>query len=176
MKTKKKIVPVKDLREMISQSGMTCIEAASHALRALEPNLNCVDEDMENLLKELIGCMVERSDHSIKFKVEEERDDGQLSWHVILRENNSLIAYIDYFPFKMDHAESNANEDAATLNQFILDFYGIKKHSEKLRSSWTKNEVRAELRRVKVAISEKKSELKKLTSLMNKLSKLLELK
>jgi predicted nucleic acid-binding Zn-ribbon protein len=180
MKTKTKTVPVKDLRKAI-EDGMTYDEAASHALKALKPKLNClreeVDVDMEDLLENIIGCMVERKDQVIRFKVEEDRGDEILSWDVVavrryLAECPIVhdLERITYFPFNMDHAEACANEDAATLNQFVLDFYGIKKYVE---PKPTKKNIQAELRRVKAEISEKKSELKNLTSQMNKLSKAL---
>ena len=175
MKTKTKTVPVKNLHEAI-KAGMTYKEAAKHALLALTRALNCVSEDvdvdMEWFLKDLIECMVESEDHSLKFIVEEDRGDEILSWDVTLGENWDLDS-ITYFSFNMDHAQCNADEDAATLNQFILDFYGIKKHSE---PKMTTKKIRAELRRVKAEISEKKSELKNLTSQMNRLSKMLDFK
>lgn len=170
----KKAVPVKDLRKAILQYGMTYDEAASHALKALKPKLNClredVDVDMEYFLENLIECMVESKTCRIKFQVEEDRGNEQLSWHIILGANPP-IEQIDYFPFNMDHAEACANEDAATLNQFILDFYGIKKF---VKPKPTKKEVLAELRQIKAEISAKKSELKSLTSQMKNLSKSLE--
>jgi hypothetical protein len=164
---KTKTVPVKDLRKTILQSDMTYNEAASHALKALK--LNCLKEDvdvnMEDLLENLIGFMVQTKDHSIEFKVEEDRGDEILSWSVVGSKSaqDYGVDQIDYFSFNMDHAEACANEDAETLNQFILDFYGIKKRT---KPKPTKKEVQAELRRIT-------SELKNLTSQMNKLTKVL---
>jgi len=175
MKTKTNTVPVKNLRKAI-EDGMSHEEAADHALKALKPKLEClsedadVDVDMNSFLTDLIECMVESKDHSIRFKVEEDRDNESLSWDVVPTPIVHDLERITYFPFNMDNAEFKADDDAATLNQFILDFYGIKKHAER---KLTKKEVRAELRRVKAEISEKKSELKNLTSQMNKLSKAL---
>jgi hypothetical protein len=171
-KTKTKIVPVKNLRKAI-EDGMSFEDAAKHALKALTPKLRCLREDvdvhMPSLLEDLVQYMVESKGHG-KFKVEEDRGDEMLSWFVILRDPRFAGDEIWYFPFNMDYAEDCANEDAETLNQFILDFYGIKKRT---KPKPTKKEVRAELRRVKAEISEKKSELKNLTSQMNKLSKAL---
>jgi len=174
-KTKKKtIVTVKNLRKAIKE-GMSIAEAADHALKVLKPNLNCLEEDvdvhMPSLLEDLMDYMIDSEDHSLKFEVEEDRGNEELSWSVILRsKTTTFYESIDYFPFNMDHAEFNAKEDAETLNQFILDFYGIKKHAQR---KLTKKEMREELRLVKAEISEKKSELKTLTSRMNKLSKAL---
>ncbi len=175
MKTKKKIVPVKELYSAI-KNGMSIEEATRNALAVLSPKLNMVSEDVDisvnSFVKNIITFMSETEDHSIRFKVEEDRDDGSLSWDICPYEGNRKSSrwgeWVTYYPFNITCAESKAEEDAETLNQFILDFYGIKKHAEIKK---TKNEIRAEIKAIRDEIKSKKAEIRGLMARMNKLSK-----
>lgn len=173
MKTKK-IVPVKDLRKAI-QDGMSYEEATRNALAVLSPKLNMVSEDVDisvdSFVENLIEVMSETEDHSIRFKVNEDEDDGRMSWDVCPLQGTGLsddLDWVTYYPFDMTCAESKAEEDAETLNQFILDFYGIKKHAEIKK---TKNKIRAEIKAIRDDIKSKKAEIRGLMARMNKLSK-----
>lgn len=171
MTTKNKTVPVKNLRKAIKE-GMGYDDAAEHSLKALRPKLNClqesVDVNMESLLSALIERLTEGEDHSIKFEAREDRDNERLSWYIFIR--GEVDTYITYYPFQMDHAESKAEEDAETLNRFILDFYGIKRHKERKP---TKSEARTEARLILREIKQKQKEIKDLNAQLKKLSRIL---
>lgn len=170
MPTKTKIIPVKNLRKAI-QDGMSHKEAGEHALKILEPKLNMFSEGVDQTvdMEYLIEILVEEYDHSIKFEVEEDRGNELLSWDVQLYKNGESMWNWDsssYYGSSMDHAEYKAEEDAKTLNQFILDFYGIKKHET------TKGMARTKAKQIRAEIAEKQKEIKALQAELKKIAKI----
>lgn len=168
MTTKTKKTPVKNLRKAV-QDGMSHNEAAKHALAALKPKLHMFSEDVDVPvdMEHLIEILLEDEDHSIKFEVEEDRGNEMLSWYVELQKEGKTIWEWEpswYYPSNMNHAESKAEEDAETLNKFILDFYGIKKHGT------TKSMTRAKAKEIRAEIAQKQKEIKALNAQLKKLT------
>jgi hypothetical protein len=77
---------------------------------------------------------------------------------------------IPYFATERTWCEDEANNDACTLSQFVLNFYGIKKHTVR---KLTKKEAKDQIKEIKREIASKTKEIKDLTSKMNKISKTL---
>lgn len=96
------------------------------------------------------------------------RKDGRTKeWYV---QPDIEIDYMPYDSFDADTAYIAAYRDKDTLNQIILDFYGIKEHDEIKK---TKKDIRAEISSIRDEIKSKKAEIKALEAKINKLSKTL---
>jgi hypothetical protein len=174
MKTKKKIVPVKQLYSAI-KNGMSIEEAAEHAMASIKDELRILEEDRNwggegegPDMEGIIELLVEKNDHSIRFEAEEDRDGGLINWWVNCVPYYQEVDSINYFATERTWAEDEANNDSATLSQFVLDFYGIKKHAEIKK---TKKEIRAEIKTIRDEIKSKNAEIRDLMARMNKLSK-----
>ena len=189
MKTKKKTVPVNKLYAAI-KNGMSYKEAAEHAMAAIKDKLDILTED-RNLggegegpdMKGIIALLVEWNDHSIHFNAEEDRDGGLINWCVnAVGDNHPDSGYglthggflsdlepVWYFATERTWGEDEANNDACTLSQFVLDFYGIKNH---VLRKLTKKEAKDQIKEIKREIKSKTKEIKDLTSKMNRLSKI----
>lgn len=170
----KTVVPVKNLYNAI-KNGMSIEEAARHAMANIKDKLDILVEDrqlggkgegpdMEGIIK----LLVEKNDHSIRFEAEEDRDGGLINWDVCVCPYRGEVDFINYFATERTWPEDEANNDACTLSQFVLDFYGIKKHAEIKK---TKKEIRAEISSIRNEIKSKKAEIKDLTAKISKLSK-----
>lgn len=176
MPMKTKIVPVKNLRNSILL-GMRYEEAAEHALESLR--LGGRDEDgpfpgMErgNLLdftKEFLRFLVEENDHSIRFTAKD-YCDGRGSW--VLECNHPNFPLFEnlydnlYDTGNCMYPRHGSGMDEDKFNKFILDFYGIKKHTER---KLTKKEVRTKAKQIRVEIAEKQKEIKTLQAQLKKL-------
>ena len=177
MKTKKsnKAVPVNELYAAI-KNGMSYEEAAEHALASIKDELDILKEDRElggegegPDMEGIIALLVEKNDHSIRFDAEEDRDGGLINWWVNCVPYYQEVDSIPYFATERTWGEDEANNDAYTLSQFVLDFYGIKKHTVR---KLTKKEAKDQIKEIKREIKSKTKEIKDLTSKMNRLSKI----
>jgi len=74
---------------------------------------------------------------------------------------------LDYGVFERDHPDSDAEEDADTLNQFILDFYGIDAHS--VNVPLRIEAIEGQIKKHKRSIRESKREIKELESELEEL-------
>lgn len=141
-------------------------------------------------LHSLLTLLWEMQDHSIRFVDKEIRDSEYVGTRLYLvpySGNNRDWRYgkdrrtqkwyvkpdieIDYMPydsFDTDTAYIAAYRDQDTLNQIILDFYGIKKHAD-IKSD--KQTLRTEIANIRAEIDMKKSEIKALDAKIKKLSK-----
>ena len=176
MKTKKKTVPVNELYAAIG-FGMSYKEAAEHAMAAIKDELDILTED-RNLggegegpdMEGIIALLVEKNDHSISFEAEEDRDGGLINWCVSPVGDELFYDYgVWYFATERTWGEDEANNDACTLSQFVLDFYGIK---HPVVRKLTKKEAKDQIKEIKREIKSKTKEIKDLTSKMNRLSKI----
>ena len=178
MKTKKKTVPVNKLYAAI-KNGMSYKEAAEHAMAAIKNELDILKED-RNLggegegpdMEGIIALLVEWNDHSIHFNPEEDRDGGLINWCVNAEHDGGFVSDLEpvwYFATERTWGEDEANNDACTLSQFVLDFYGIKNH---VLRKLTKKEAKDQIKEIKREIKSKTKEIKDLTSKMNRLSKI----
>jgi hypothetical protein len=163
-------ITVKDLHKAI-MLGLSYEEASCIAFDALShleivQNSGSFDDLVDReWVENFLRYLVKKNDHSIHFVAEEDQCQGFINWGVDLKPYDpEAHLNLFYSVTELDHPDSDAEEDAITLNQFILDFYGIKKHAEIKK---TKKEIRAEIKTIR-------DEIKDLTAKMNKLSKSLE--
>jgi len=164
MKTKKKTVPVNELYAAIG-FGMSYKEAAEHAMAAIKDDRVGVHN---RTMEEIIALLVDKNDHSIRFEAEEGQDyECDESWDLSCRPYIPAAARSPWTElFAWNQAEEEAINDAATLSQFVLDFYGIKEHAER---KLTKKETKDQIKFIKREILSKTKEIKDLTCKMNKM-------
>lgn len=181
----KKTVPVKNLRKAI-RDGMSYKEAAKHALGELCPKLNiCKDGGPKPYVEDVIKFMVETNDQSIKFQATKRLGGEPGDWCVGIASDinpgygaianvccwkDKAIFYSAAFDvlYQADHGMSarDAKEDAKTLNQFVLDFYGIK------RQAPTKRDARAKVRQIRFEITNNQKRIKALQAELKKFAKI----
>jgi len=168
-------IEVKDLRKAITL-GLSYEEAAAVALESIRDELeivknpsgfsdDCIDEEwMENLLRYL----VKKNDHSIEFVAEEDECEGFVNWGVNLKPHDYESGLdLFYSVTERDHPDSDAENDAITLSQFVLDFYGIKEH--KVNVPLRIKEIEGQIKGHKRTIAESKREIKELESELEEL-------
>ena len=129
---KAKGVEVEDLRKAITL-GLGFKEASYVGLKAVE-NLKIMENSSDEApdldwMEGLIRHLFEKNDHTLHFKAEEDESDGFVNWTVSLEPWEKGVYFdLPYLVTELDDPESDAQEDAEILNQFILDFYGIEEH------------------------------------------------
>lgn len=171
----KKTVPVKSLRKAI-QDGMILKEAAEHALGHLRlggrdqdgPFPEMERGDLLDFTKEFLRLLADENDHSIRFTAKDDHD-GRSSW--VLECNHPKCPSFEdlYSVGNCMYPDFTAEWDEAEFNQFILDFYGIKKHAER---KLTKAEIRSQARSIRAEIRNKQKEIKALQADLKKLAKI----
>jgi hypothetical protein len=167
-------IKVKDLHKAI-MLGLSYEEASYIAFDALDhleivknPSDLSNDGIDEEWTENLLRYLVKKKDHSIHFVAEEDQCEGLINWGVDLKPYDSEHDLnLFYSVTERDHPDCDAENDADILNQFILDFYGIKNHAEIKK---TKKDIRVEIKSIRNEIKFKKTEIKELTARMNKLS------
>lgn len=170
-----KTVPVKSLRKAI-QDGMILKEAAEHALEYLRlggrdqdgPFPEMEQGDLLDFTKEFLRLLADENDHSIRFMAKDDCD-GRSSW--VLECNHPKCPSFNnlYNVGNCMYPDFTAEWDEAEFNQFILDFYGIKKHAERKP---TKAEIRSKGGRLRAEIKNKQKEIKVLQAELKKLAKI----
>jgi len=174
MKTMKTKNIVNELYAAI-KNGMSYEEAAGHAMVSIKDErgrlggqATDLSDSMDSCMKEIIALLVEKNDHSIRFEAEEGQDyECDESWDLSCRPYIPAAARSPWTElFAWNQAEEEAINDAATLSQFVLDFYGIKEHAER---KLTKKETKDQIKFIKREIASKTKEIKALTSKMNKM-------
>lgn len=164
-------IKVKDLRKAI-MLGLSIREAGLvvfKALESLQVHNEIYDHADESWAERLVRYLAEKNDPSIKFVATREENEGYFDGTVDVCPNDpDADLKLIYNSFNNDHADCDAQEDAETLNKFILDFYGIKKHAGIKK---TAKEIRAQIKAIREEIKTKKAEIKDLTAKMNKFSK-----
>jgi hypothetical protein len=167
-------IEVKDLHKAITL-GLSYEEASYIAFDALD-HLEIVKNpgDLsdgridEEWAEELLRYLVKKNDHSIHFEAEEDECEGFINWAVLLRPYDSESGFnLWYSVTERDHPDSDAEEDADTLNQFILEFYGIDAH--KVNVPLRIKEIEGQIKEHKRAIRESKREIKQLESELEEL-------
>ena len=175
----KKTVPVKSLRKAI-KDGMGYKEAAKHALAELKSKLNmCKDGGQNPNMEDVIKVMAETNDHSIKFQAK--KNNGEpIYWcveiasdvnNIFWLKNEAIFSFavfnVRYYATERVCASRDAKEDAKTLNQFVLDFYGIE------RQEPTKKDARAKTRQIRSEITRNQKHIKSLQVELKKLAKII---
>lgn len=163
-------ITVKDLRKaiMLGLSYEEASEVASLALKGLTSHECLNDRADKKWAERLVRYLVEKNDHSLQFIAEEDPCEGFLDWSLdIYPSDPKANLGLHYGVFDRDHADSDAEEDADTLNQFILDFYGIDAH--KVNVPLRIKEIEGQIKEHKRAIRESKREIKELESELEEL-------
>lgn len=174
----KKTVPVKNLRKAI-QDGMSYEEAAEHALESLrlggrddEGPFQDMGDEIKEFVAEFLQFLVKENDHSIRFTAKDDCD-GRGSW--VLECNHPKCPLFEnlYDTGNCMYPSHGSGMDEWELNKFILDFYGIKKHTER---KLTKKEARAKAKQIRALIAGKqkihRQEIKALEAELKKLAKI----
>lgn len=165
-------IPAKELSKAIDK-GMTYEEAAEHALGQLGPMkfLKPVgaEEPESDWLVQTIKVLHQRKDHSLRFDTDEDSEGGVTNWTVTMRPYQDDAPIIFYDGILRQWPDDDAEEDAAALNRFVLDFYGIKRHKEITPS---REEARDRIRQIRIEIRDKKRDIRALAAEMSKLSEL----
>lgn len=168
---KTKGIRVKDLRKAITL-GLSFKEAAYVGLKAVE-DLEIFEHGLRegpdlDWMEEFIRHLFKKNDHTLQFKAEDDESEGFVNWFVKLKPPEEGVNFsLSYLVTEMDNPESYSLDDADILNQFILDFYGIKRHEVDpiRRAEEIKREISRLEEEIKMATEEIKGMKKELASL-----------
>jgi len=169
-------IKVKDLHKSImlglsyEEAALVAFDALDHLEVVKDPGDLSDDRVDEEWTENLLRYLVKKNDHSIHFMAEEDRCEGFVNWGVNLKPYDSeRHLNIFYSVTERDHPDCDAEKDADTLNQFILDFYGIEGHE--VNVPLRIKEIESQIKGHKQTIRESKREIKELESELEELSK-----